>query len=164
MTAPGTLFDLPLVQDAVDYALKQLSAWQLVPQRVNRAQSEVQRLASAAGAAGDMGTVAQLTAVKQSLDGVSREYADAGPLVAEAVDAARVLQEGGTVSGAAITDAAKLATVMAANLAVLAQDERVVRDLGGNLTVGPSGGVYLPAWAKWGVIGLGVWWFLRRVL
>lgn len=164
MTAPATLFDLPAVQDAINFALGKLADWQLVPQRVSVAQGEIQRLASAAAQAGDAGKIAQLTLVKQSLDGVAREYQDAAPLVSEVIQAARTAQGGGSVNTATIADAAKLATILAANLSVLAQDERALVQLGGRLDVGPGGGVYLPPWVKMGLIVAGVWFLLRRVL
>lgn len=164
MTAPASLFDIPAVQQAVDYALARLADWQLVPTRVNRALGEVRRLASDAVNRGDAGTVAQLAFLKQSLDGITTEYQDAAPLVAEVLNAARVAQAGGSVSAGLIPDAAKLTTVMAANLGALASNERAVQDLGGTITVGPGGGVTIPAWATWGLIGLGVYWLLRRVL
>jgi hypothetical protein len=127
MTAPATLYDLPAVQDAINFALGKLADWQLVPQRVSVLQGEIRRLAGQASQAGDAGTVAQLAIVKQSVDGVAREYQDAGPLVAEVLQAARAAQGGGTINAAVIADAAKLATILAANLSVLAQDERAVR-------------------------------------
>lgn len=164
MTAPASLFDIPAVQGAVNYALARLADWQLVPQRVSVATAEVRRLASAATNRGDPATVAQLAFLKQSLDGIASEYQDAAPLVAEVLNAARVAQMGGTVSAGLIPDAAKLTTVMAANLGALAANERAVVQLGGRLTVGPGGGVVMPGWATWGLIGLGVWWVLRRVL
>ena len=164
MTAPATLYDLPAVQDAIQYALAQLADWQLVPQRIETEQAELQRLAREAMDAGDAGTVAQLAAVKQSLDGVQREYLDAGSQVASVMNAARALQAGGSVSGSAVVDAAKLVTTMAANLGVLAQDEQVLVGLGGNLTVGSGGGTVFPTWVKWGLVGLGILWLVRKVL
>jgi hypothetical protein len=164
VTAPASLFDIPAVQQAVNYALARLADWQLVPQRVATATSEVRRLARAAADRGDPATVGQLAFLKQSLDGIAQEYQDAAPLVAEVLNAARVAQMGGTVSAGLVPDAAKLTTVMAANLGALAANERAVQDLGGTLTVGPGGGLVLPSWAKWGLIGLGVFWLLKRVL
>jgi hypothetical protein len=118
-------------------------------------------LAGEARATADVGKLSQLTVLKQSLDGIGQEYQDAAPLVAEAINAARSAQAGGSLSGAQITDAAKLATVMTANLAVLSQDEKALVGMGARLTPGPSGGLYIPTWAKWGAIGLGVWWLLK---
>lgn len=164
MTAPATLYDLPAVQDAIQYALGKLADWQLVPQRVNQDQDEIRRLARDAMNAGDAVTVAQLAALKQSLDGVQREYLDAAPQVASVMNAARALQAGGTVSGSAIVDAAKLVTTMAANLGVLAQDEQGIVDLGGTLTVGAGAGLAVPAWVKWGLVGLGILWLVRKVV
>jgi hypothetical protein len=162
MTAPATLFDIPAVQQAVNYAMAKLADWQLVPQRVSRAAAEIRRVAADASARGDAGTVAQLAIVKQSLDGVQQEYLTAAPLVSSVIEAARVVQMGGTVSPGTVTDAAKLTTIMAANLGVLAQDERAIVQLGGNLSVGP-GGTVVPTWLKWGLVALGVLWLVRRV-
>ncbi len=163
MTAPASLFDIPAVQGALDYALARLADWQLVPQRVSTALGEVRRLAGQAVERGDAATVAQLAFLKQSLGGIQVEYQDAAPLVAEVLNAARVAQAGGSVASGVIPDAAKLTTVMAANLGALASNERAVQDLGGTITVGPGGGVTIPAWAKWGLIGLGVLWLMRRL-
>jgi len=163
VTAPASLFDIPAVQDALNYALAKLADWQLVPARVNRAVGEVRRIASGASEAGRAGVVAQLAFVKQSLDGIAHEYQDAAPLVASVLNAARSAQMGGGVSGGTVTDAAKLTTVMAANLTALASNERVIQSLGGTLTVGAGGGVRIPGWLQFGLIGLGVYWLLRRV-
>ena len=164
MTAPASLFDIPAVQDALDYALGKLADWQLVPQRVSRATDEVRRIAYRASEQGNAGVVAQLAFIKQSLDGITREYQDAAPLVASVLNAARVAQAGGSISGGTVTDAAKLTTVMAANLTALAANERAIQSLGGNLSVGVGGGVRIPRWVQLGLIGLGVYWLLRRVL
>jgi hypothetical protein len=165
VTAPavGTLYDLPVVQDAVNYALQQLADWQLVPQRVAGDLAEVRRLAAAASDAGKPATVAQLAFLKQSLDGVQAEYTASTPLVASILNAARVVQGGGSLAPGTVVDAAKLTTTMAANLGALAQAERAIRDLGGNVTVGPSGGFHVPAWVQWGLIGLAAVWLVRRI-
>ena len=163
MTAPVSLFDIPAVQDALDFALAKLADWQLVPSRVAVASGEVRRLASAASERGQVGVVAQLAFVKQSLDGITREYQDAAPLVASVLNAARIAQAGGGIGSGTIADAAKLTTVMAANLTALAANERAIQSLGGNLTVGAGGGIRIPEWVRWGLIGLGVYWLVRRV-
>jgi hypothetical protein len=163
VTAPASLFDLPTVQDAVQYALGKLADWQLVPDRVSRAQAALQQVGQNAAQAGDAVTVAQLTVIKQSLDGVLAEYTQAAPQVASVMRAAQNMQSGGTVSPGTVVDAAKLVSTMAANLTVLAQDEDAIRQFGGNIDVGPSGGISVPPWVKWALIGIGAFWLLRRL-
>jgi hypothetical protein len=163
MTAPVSWLDIPQVQSALDYALGKFADWQMVPERVDRAQDEVRRLAAAAVSRGDAGTVAQLAVLKQSLDGISREFQQASPLVARVISAARAAQAGSTLDSGTVVDAAKLVTTMTANLSALSANERAVRGFGGNLEVGTGGGLMLPAWLKWGLIGLGVYWLVRRM-
>lgn len=162
MSTPVAWAGLPGVQDALDFALAKLADWQLVPGRIARARSEVQRVAADAVARGDVATVAQLTLVKQSLDGIDREVQDAGPLVSSVLNAARTAQAGGSLAPGTVVDAARLATIMAANMTALAQNEQAVQSFGGHLAVGAGGGVMVAAWLKWVLIGLGAYWLFRR--
>jgi hypothetical protein len=160
-----SLLQFPAVQDALDYALGQLATWQEVPTRVQVAQNALRVLAAELVQNGDAGGVAALTADKQALDGVQAQYVEASPLVGTVFTAARTLQAGGTPDAGAVADAARLAGTMAAGLTTLQQVEQDLADRGANLTPGAGGGLgAIPGWAKWGAIGLGVWWLLRSVL
>jgi hypothetical protein len=158
-----SLMSLPLVQDAVTYALNQLADWQNVPTRVLVAQNAIRALGPQLASQNDVAGVAALTADQQALQGVQQQYADSTPLVGEMIQAAALVNRGGSPDPATVADAARLAGVMASGLATLAQVEQDVQSRGGTLAVGPGGGLAIPTWGKWAAIGLGLLWFLKSL-
>lgn len=162
MTAPTSILDLPQAQDVFNYILARLADWQRVPARVALAKREAARLAGEARAAQDPRRIATLTLLTQSLDGTAQEFATSSGQLAAVLDAVRAAQVGQSVSGAILGDAGRLATTITVGLAGLRQTESALQSYGANLTPGP-GGALIPTWVKWAAVGLGVWWFYRRV-
>ena len=159
-----SLLQLSAVQDAIDYALAQLAAWQQVPRRITIAQDAIQQLAGPARVAGDMETLAVLTADKEALDGIQAQYLDSSSLMGSVLAAARAAQAGGQPDAGQIADAGRLAGVIASGLTALAQVEQDLVSRGATLAVGPGGGMgAVPTWAKWSVIAVALWWFFTRV-
>lgn len=159
MTATNVL--LPVVQDALNFALDKVQAWEGVPDRIAIARQAVTQLA--AGAQADPTTLAQLTVDKQALDGIEQQYLGASSLLASVLETARDVQGGASPTAAQIADAGRLAGVIASGLGSLAQVEQDLRDRGAALIPGPGGGVAIPAAVKWALIGLGVWWAWRAL-
>jgi hypothetical protein len=156
-----SLLSLPLVQDAIQYALAQLADWQQVPSRV---QADLGALKDLASQTQDPARLALLTTYQQALQGVQQQYTDSALLLSGVLRTASLVQAGGTPDAGAVADAGKLAGVMASGLGALAQIETELVGEGANLSVGSAGTPLVPTWAKWSLIGLGLWWFYRAVL
>lgn len=159
---PGTLLDLPGVQDALRYVMGQLADWQDVPGRVRVAQQALQTVATRARAEQDAGRLARLTAYLQGLRGVQQQYEQGAPLLASTLRAVAAVQAGQNPSTAQIADAGRLAGTMASGLSTLSSLERALVEEGANLSPGPSGGLRVPSWAKWAAVALALGWFYTR--
>lgn len=154
-----SLLSLPVVQDALGFALAKIQAWQDVPARVRRAQQAVRALAVGA----DPQLVARLTLYQQSLDGITQQYLDSAAYTSTVLQAAQAAQAGRAVDAGVAADAARLAGTIASGLGALQQVEQALVEDGATLPVG-DGGAVVPKWAKWGLIGVGLWWVYRHVL
>lgn len=156
-----SVLQLPVVQDALAFAVAKLATWQDVPSRVAADLAALQARATEAQAAGDGPTLAQLTAIKQALQGVQQQYLDSAALLGSVLRTAQAAQTTGAQPDAGqIADAGRLAAVIASGLGALQASEQALVEVGAVVQVGP-GGSTLPAWAKWGGIGLGLYFFYR---
>lgn len=146
------LSQLPGAQQAVQYVLAQVAAWEQVPERLQVVNGQAMAIQGLAQQKGDGATAAAMGQVIQATGPIQSQVTSSAPLLGQVLAAAN----GGAFDTGTVAAALRLAAMVSAGLAATRQLEQAVTDAGATLTPDqraalaiqgvPSAG---PGWGAW---------------
>lgn len=166
------LSQIPGAQQAVNYVVQQVAAWESLPTTLQQINAQAMAVQQAAAQTGDQGTVSAMGGVLAGTGPVLDQVNTSAPLIGQVIGAVNA----GTVDTSVVASALRVAAMMASGFAAtrtlqqvvnqaaattLTPDQRAALAIGAPAAGGLSSGA-TGAFVVLGLVGLGVWVARRR--